>query len=171
MIVTTVLSGISTWGVHNIGPWSRFGILAASLVLNILLFWVGLRLATAPEVSFRDLRMGAILAAIVWQVLQGFGSYFVDHNLRHASSVYGTFGLILGLIAWLYLQAQLTLYAVEADVVRRRGLWPRSLFMPPLTDVDEEAYRSYAKAEQRRPETTIEMHVEDDAVDAADGQK
>jgi membrane protein len=163
VIVTTVLSGIGTWGATDFGSWTRFGILAVSLVLNILLFWLGLRLATAPEISFRDLRMGAVMAAIVWQVLQALGGYVVDHDLRHASSVYGTFGLILGLIAWLYLQAQLTLYAVEADVVRRRGLWPRSLFPPPLTDVDREAYLAYAKAEQRRPETTIDIRIEDKA--------
>jgi uncharacterized BrkB/YihY/UPF0761 family membrane protein len=48
--------------------------------------------------------------------------------LRHASELYGTFGLVLGLLGWFHLQAQLTLYAVEADVVRARKLWPRSLF-------------------------------------------
>ncbi|HEV2637648.1 MAG TPA: YihY/virulence factor BrkB family protein [Actinocrinis sp.] len=162
-LATTGLSGIATWGAGVAGPWSRVAVLAVSLVLNILLFWVGLRLATAPEVSFRDLRLGAVLAAIVWQVLQAVGGYVVAHDLRHSSSVYGTFGLVLGLIAWLYLQAQLTLYAVEADVVRRRDLWPRSLFPPPLTEEDREAYDAYAKAEQRRPETQIEMHIQDDA--------
>lgn len=53
------------------------------------------------------------------------------HWLRHASELYGTFGLVLGLLAWFHLQAQLTLYAVEADVVRARKLWPRSLFSAP----------------------------------------
>jgi membrane protein len=169
VLVTTVLSGVSTWSASNVGPWTRFGILALSLVLNILLFWLGLRLATAPQITYRDLRTGAILAAVVWQALQAVGGYVVAHDLRHASSVYGTFGLILGLIAWLYLQAQLTLYAVEADVVRRRGLWPRSLFPPPLTDEDRDAYRAYAKAEQRRPEVSIEMHIDEEAVAAAGG--
>jgi membrane protein len=117
----------------------RLGLLAVSTVLNILLFWLGLRLATAPEISSRDLRMGAIMAAVIWQILQAVGGYVIGHDLRHASSVYGTFGIVLGLIAWLHLQAQLTLYTVEADVVRRRRLWPRSLFPPPLTEVDREA--------------------------------
>lgn len=163
-LATTGLSGIATWGAGVAGPWSRVAVLAISLVINILLFWVGLRLATAPEVSFRDLRLGAVLAAIIWQVLQAVGGYVVAHDLRHASSVYGTFGLVLGLIAWLYLQARLTLYAVEADVVRRRGMWPRSLFPPPLTDEDREAYDAYAKAEQRRPETRIELHIQTESV-------
>ena len=39
--------------------------------------------------------------------------------------------LDLGLLAWFYLQAQLTLYVVELNVVRVRALWPRSLAPPP----------------------------------------
>ena len=34
---------------------------------------------------------------------------------------------MLGLLAWLFLQAELTLYAAEADVVLARRLWPVSV--------------------------------------------
>jgi inner membrane protein YhjD len=128
VVATTVLSGIGSWSGHTfLGPWGRFLVLAVSLVLNIGLFWVGLRTATTARVGWRELRLGAILSAVVWQVLQFVGGYVVAHSLRHASALYGTFGLVLGLLAWFHLQAQLTLYAVEADVVRARKLWPRSL--------------------------------------------
>jgi membrane protein len=162
VLVTTGLSGVSTWSSQaGLGAVARIGLLALSLAMNIGLFWVGLRVATAPQVSWRDLRIGAVLAAVVWQALQALGGVVVARDLRHASSVYGTFGLILGLIAWLYLQAQLTLYAVEADVVRVRRLWPRSLFPPPLTEEDRRAYRSYAKAQQRRPNEVIDHHFDE----------
>jgi membrane protein len=162
VIVTTGLSGVSTWSGHtDFGAWARIGLVGVSLVVNIALFWLGLRVATASQVATRDLRMGAVLAAVVWQVLQILGGYVVAHDLKHASSLYGTFGLVLGLLAWLYLQAQLTLYAVEADVVRVRKLWPRSLFPPPLTTEDRKAYRSYAQAEQRRPEIAVETHFDE----------
>ena len=128
VVVTTGLSGIGSWSGHTaLGPWGRVLVLAVSLLLNIALFWLGLRTATAGGVTWRELRVGAILSAIVWQVLQYAGGYVVAHSLRHASALYGTFGLVLGLLSWFYLQAQLTLYAVEADVVRSRRLWPRSL--------------------------------------------
>ena len=127
VLATTVLSGFGTWGGKVLGGAGDVVAIALSLLVNMGLFWLGLRLATASTVRTRDLRNGAILAAIVWQALQTLGVFFVTHTLRHASSLYGTFGLVLGLLAWLYLQAQLTLYAVEADVVRTRRLWPRSL--------------------------------------------
>jgi membrane protein len=151
VLATTALSGFGTWGGRVLGVGGSIVAIALSLVVNIGLFWLGLRLATASQIRTRDLRNGAILAAIVWQVLQTLGVYFVTHSLRHASSLYGTFGLVLGLLAWLYLQAQLTLYAVEADVVRARRLWPRSLFPPPLTEEDHEAYAQYRAADLRQP--------------------
>lgn len=157
VLVTVTLSGIGTWAGHaGLGFGVRAGTLALSLVLNVGLFWLGLRLATAREIPGRDLRTGAALAALIWQILQTLGGYVVAHQLRHASSLYGVFGLVLGLIAWLYLQAQLTLFAAEIDVVRVRRLWPRSLFPPPLTPEDQEAYRSYRQVEQRRPAEEID---------------
>jgi len=66
---------------------------------------------------------------------------------------------VLGLIAWLYLQAQFTLYAVEAAVVQSRRLWPRTLFPPPLHEPDRRAYRLYAQAQQRLAEQDIDMRI------------
>lgn len=151
VVATTAISAIGSWapgGTFGIGV--RAGILVLSLVLSVGVFWLGMRLATAREVAGRDMRVGAVLGAVIWQGLQWGGGFVVGHQLRHASSLYGVFGLVLGLIAWLYLQAQLTIYAVEIDVVRTRGLWPRSLF-PPLTAEDERAYRSYTRTEERHP--------------------
>lgn len=159
VLVTTALSGVGSWSGHTIfGPWGKVLVIAISFVLNVLLFWLGLRTATAGQVTWRELRVGAFLSAIVWQALQYLGGYVVAHSLRNASTLYGTFGLVLGLLAWFHLQAQLTLYAVEADVVRARKLWPRSLFPPPLTEEDRRALRSYARIEQRRPEIEVDTH-------------
>jgi hypothetical protein len=94
----------------------------------------------------------------VWQILQLFGTYLVAHTLK-SSSVYGVFGVVLGLLAWLYLQAQFTLYAVEANVVSVRRLWPRSLTPPPFTPEDLRAFEMYAKMQERHPDLDIETRV------------
>jgi membrane protein len=132
---------------------------AVSLVLNFGLFWLGFRLATARQVTWKELRLGAVMSAIVWQVLQTFGGYFLSHQLAHASPLYGTFALVLGLIAWFYLQAELTLYAVEVNVVRAYRLWPRSIAPPPYTEQDRRAYELYADVEKRRKQEDIMVEV------------
>jgi membrane protein len=135
-VATTFLSGVIGGAGHLLtGAGALIGATLISLALNLGMFWLGFRLATFFRVRWRDLLIGAIIAAVIWQLLQVVGGYVVSHQLHRASELYGTFGLVLGLIAWLYLQAEVTLYAVEIDVVLARRLWPRSL----LTDADADA--------------------------------
>jgi uncharacterized BrkB/YihY/UPF0761 family membrane protein len=94
-------------------------------------FWLGFRLATARMVRWRDLLVGALIAAVIWQILQVAGGYVVSHQLHRASELYGVFGVVLGLVAWLFLQAEATLWAAEVDVVLARRLWPVSISPEP----------------------------------------
>jgi YihY family inner membrane protein len=168
VLTTTTLSGIAD-GVSHLPMLVQAGVrasaLAASLALNIMLFWLGFRITTAADVPTRSLRTGAVLAAVVWQALQATGGYLIGHELRHASTLYGVFGLVLGLLFWLHVQAQLTLVAVEADVVRIRGLWPRSLLAPPFTEADLDSFTIYAKVEERRDEVTIDVTIDAEGED------
>jgi membrane protein len=156
IIVTTTLAGFGG-GTGTVGAGVRIGAIAVALVLNALVFLLAYRLAVAAEVSWRDLRLGAILTAVVWQILQTVGSYIVAHDVKNMTAIYGTFALVLGLMSWLYLQCQLTLYAAEADVVRSRGLWPRTFFGSGRTTVDEAALESYADVEERRPDQDVDV--------------
>lgn len=155
-IITITLSSVAGGAGHLGGFASRAVPIIISLLLNVGLFWLGFRLATSVEVATRDLRLSAILAAVAWQLLQLLGGYFLAHQAA-TNSAYGTFGVVLGLLAWFYLQAQITLYVVELNVVRVRGLWPRSIAPPPLSDADLRSYQMYAEASQRRPEIDIQV--------------
>jgi membrane protein len=159
-IVTTGLSTLAGGAGRVLtGVGAQVLAIAVSLALNFGLFWLGFRLGTAPEITWRQLRLGALISGVVWQVLQTFGGYLVSHQLAHASPLYGTFALVLGLIAWLYLQAELTLYAVEINVVRAYRLWPRSIAPPPYTEQDRRAYELYADVEKRRKQEDIMVEV------------
>ena len=153
-IATTILSGFAAGAGHRLGGAGPTVLaFAVSLVLNFGLFWLAFRLGTAKEITWRQLWLGAAISAVIWQILQALGGYFISHQLAHASPLYGTFAVVLGLLAWLYLQAQLTLYAVEINVVRAFRLWPRSLASPPYTEQDRHAFRLYV--EKRREQWDI----------------
>ena len=160
LLATTILSELAGNVPFLTGAAAQVGTVVVSLVLNVGVSWLAFRLATAKEVGTRTMLPSAAAAAIVWQVLQLLGTFLVD-RLAGSSSVYGAFGIVLGLLAWLYLGAQLTLYAVEANVVAVKRLWPRSLAAPPLTNEDRRAYRMYARIQERRPEQEIESHIQD----------
>jgi YihY family inner membrane protein len=136
-VVTTFLSGlIGGTGDLISGAGAYLGAAVISLVLNFGIFWLGFRIATLFMVAWRRLRTGAAIAAISWQGLQVVGGYVVSHQLHRASDLYGTFGIVLGLLAWLFLQAEVTLYAAEADVMLATHGWPRSFItqLDPLPD-------------------------------------
>jgi membrane protein len=133
-ILTTFLAGVAGGIGHVInGTVVHIATVLISLVLNVGMFWLSFRIATARMVPWRSLRIGAAIAAVCWTILQLVGSYVIGHQLHRASELYGTFGIVLGLVAWLFLQAEVTLYAAEVDVVLARRLWPASL-LPPKKD-------------------------------------
>lgn len=160
LIGTTILSTLAGGAGHKLSGFvATAAALVVSLAASIGLFWLAFRLGTAREIGWRPMRLGAIIAGVIWQILQALGGYFISHQLAHASPVYGTFAIVIGLIAWLYLQAQLTLYAVQVSVVRTYRLWPRSIAPPPYTEQDRRAYQLYARAAKRVEDEEIVVKV------------
>lgn len=162
ILATTVLAGLGSFGASYGIAW-KIGSIALSTVLNVGLFWVAFRVLTAKDVTWRQLRGGAVAAAIAYEVLQALGGYYVGHAVKGASSTYGTFALVIGLLSWIYLSAHITLLAAEGNVVATRRLWPRSfsmVFEQPATDADRVALTQRTKVEERRQDETVEVEFE-----------
>jgi YihY family inner membrane protein len=124
-IVSTVAAGYVT--AQTAGAMAVLGGVLTALAANLLLFFTVFRMLTSEEVGTRDLIPGVVLAAVLWQLLQHIGGFYVDHVVRHAKETSGLFAFVLGLLTWLYLGGQVTVLAAELNVVRARRLWPRSL--------------------------------------------
>ena len=121
-IASTIASGLVGGG--DIGAaWG----LAVSLAINLLVFGAIFHLLTSAATPIREILPGAAVAAVGWAILQLVGGYFVSHQIEGASAAYGTFALVIGLLAWVHLGAMLTILSAELNAVRAKGLWPRSL--------------------------------------------
>lgn len=164
LVATTALAAAAAVG-H--GALVGVGGLAGSTLLNIGLFAGTFRILTTRDVPTRSLVPGAVLGGIGWTALQVLGGNLVAHQLRHASQVYGYFGSVLGLVSWIFLGAQLTVYAAEVNVVRARRLWPRSIVQPPLTDADKRAFDAIAVQGERRPEQSVDSSWDEPAAEPA----
>jgi uncharacterized BrkB/YihY/UPF0761 family membrane protein len=152
MVASTFVASLGSW-LH----WSG-GIMLSTLValvLNMALFLVSFWLLT-PTVAVRDMVPGAILAGAVWTFLTGVG-IDLTHKLSHANALYGTFGPVLGLVAFLYLAARITMYSVEANAVRSQHLWPRSLTNRELSAADRKQLENLAKKAERLPDETVSV--------------
>jgi uncharacterized BrkB/YihY/UPF0761 family membrane protein len=137
-----------------------------SVLLNVAISLAGFRLLTPKIVPWRDLLPGAVLTGVAWSVLQLLGGYLVSQRLQQTSEVYGLFAIVLGLLFWLSLGAQISLYAAELNVVLARKLYPRSIVQPPLTEPDRRALRQLAQQEERRPEQRVRVDFVDEPADA-----
>jgi uncharacterized BrkB/YihY/UPF0761 family membrane protein len=152
VIVTTLLTSLNSFGNHS----PAFIVLAQLLALlaNVGLYYLSFRVLTPKGVPSRSLLPGAAVGGAAWTVLQAAGTLLVSH-LKESNSAYGVFGIVLALVAWLYLVVQVTVYAAEVNVVLARHLWPRSIMQPPLTEADRAGLALQTLQNQKRAEQEI----------------
>lgn len=146
----------------DFGSSARALTFIGTAVLAMAVFTVAFRIGTARTMSLGDVLPGAIIAGLGWQLLQEFGSIYVQRVIARASAVNSVFAVILGLIAFIYLAAALVVFCLEINVVRAKKLYPRSLLTPftdnvVLTPGDEAAYTAAAKAQRNKGFQTIEV--------------
>jgi YihY family inner membrane protein len=167
-LATTALGAFGTVGSHYALAW-KLGSIAASTLLNFGVFWFAMKKLTAKEIGWRDVRGGAIGAAILYEGLQVLGGVYIDH-VRNATATYGVFAIVIGLLSYIYLGAHVILLAAEANVVAHRRLWPRSFSViveEPATDADERALTQRARVEERRSDERVAVEFDDEEKDGA----
>jgi YihY family inner membrane protein len=161
-LVTTGLNSIGS-GADNVHPAVRVASFLGSLALNILLYLFIYKVLTVADVSWNDIAPGAAVAGLAWTVVQAAGTYLVGSKLKNAGAVYGLFGVVIGLLSWLYLGSQITLLGAEINVVRKTHGWPRSLDPDNLTETDERLLERQAKEEERVPQEKVDVGFRDAA--------
>lgn len=117
-----------------------------SFLVALLVFALGMWMGTSYPLSLRDVLPGALVAAVGWLLLQRFGITYANQIVSRSGDTYGVFAFVLGLVVFIFVAAQIVVLAVEVNVVRVKGLWPRALLGPftasvPLTEADVQTYR------------------------------
>jgi YihY family inner membrane protein len=166
IVVTTGLASFGTFGRHNI----LLGVLSEVLavVVNIATYFGAFRVLTPKTVHSRTLIWGSVLGGVSWTILQAVGGYLIGHDLKNDSVTYGVFAAVLGLVAFIYLGSQITIYAAELNTVLASHLWPRGMMQPPLTEADQRSLALQATQNQRRPEQEVSVEFTTPAMSQSD---
>jgi uncharacterized BrkB/YihY/UPF0761 family membrane protein len=130
----------------------RVPVLAGLLVLNAALYWATFILLTPKRIKPVPLLPGAIFGGMAFTLLITIGTGLLTHQLKNASSTYGAFGSVIGIVTFLLLLAKLSIYAAELNPVLHRELYPRALPMGELTEADRRVHTALIH-EQRRSES------------------
>lgn len=124
-ITASVSTGLAAAAGH--GPAFRLLSVVVDLFILFWLFTFLLNFCLPRHVPVKDIRPGALAAAFGLVILQALGGYLLKNELRRLDALYSYFAIALGLLFWIYLQAQMLYYAITLSAVRARRLWPRSI--------------------------------------------
>jgi YihY family inner membrane protein len=158
---------VMTTGVTSLGVFTNQGAIwtvlldTVAAIANTMMFLLVFRVLTPKGVPTSNLVWGAAAGGIAWTVMQALGNFLVGHYLHNDRSVYGVFATVLGLVAWVYILVEITVYAAEINVVLTRRLWPRAIVQPPLTEADRAVMAAQALQNQRREEQHVHVTYHD----------
>jgi YihY family inner membrane protein len=140
-LAVAATAGSGHGAVHRLLP------IAIDILLLFWLFDFLLNICLPQHVTIKEARAGAITAAVGLVILQAFGGYLLGRELKNLDALYSSFAITLGLLFWIYLQAQVLYYSVEVSAVKAEKLWPRSI-KGNLTAADRKAYARLASKER-----------------------
>lgn len=163
-IITAVLNNTDQIGVVSDGI--NLALKIGAFVLSIVIFGGLFRLVSAHRASWKSVLPGSITTAVLWQLLQWGGQGYVGNVIANADQLNSTFALVLGLLAFNFVAAVITVMGLEVNVVIARRLYPRALLTPftdnvVLTRADQEAYAFYAKSQRHKGFQSVEVTFED----------
>ena len=142
-VVIGAATAVTALSVGGGASGTVLGFLVDAAVL-LAVFW----LYTARPLRLRDLLPGVAIAALGVVALQSIAGWYFELAVERADDTYGAFALVIGLLSWFLLLAQLLLLSAEVNVVLRRRLWPRAL-TGDLGEPDRRALRLAAEAARR----------------------
>jgi uncharacterized BrkB/YihY/UPF0761 family membrane protein len=152
-IINAALATLATGG--SLAFVLRALLLMGMVLVNVALYFAAFRLLTPSSVPTRSLVPGCAVASVGFTLLITIGSGLVQHQVRNSSATYGQFGIVIGLVAFLFLVAKISLYGAELNPVLARGLWPRSLRSETPTPADDKVLHDVTHQSRRRRDQRI----------------
>lgn len=140
-------------------------VVGLSFLVALVFFAMGMRFGTVYAVTWGQVLPGAVVSSVAWLLLQQFGIAYVGRVVQNSGDAYGVFAVVLGLVGFLFITAQIVVLSVEVNVVRAKRLWPRALLAPftddvELTEADQRIYEDVAAATTVKDYQEVEVRFD-----------
>ena len=96
-----------------------------ALAVDVLVFGVLLSRLPGGHASFRQVRSGALFAAIGFEILKLVGAFLIARTTNNP--IYATFGVVIGLLVWINFVSRLLIYAAAWTATEAYSLEPGGL--------------------------------------------
>ena len=155
LLSVSIVSTVASTTTAFFDEGARWFLTLVTVVVVGLGLTVLFRFAATGQHSLRRAAPGGFALSVMWQLLQLGGALYVSKVLVGTSAMTKTFGLVLGLVGFLYIASVMAVLAMEVNVVLARRLYPRALLTPftdavSLTPADRRAYASYARMQRHK---------------------
>jgi membrane protein len=106
------------------------------LALNAVVVAVMYRYLTSRDTTWRLVWRGAVFTGVMFTVLQLAGTIIVSRQSENANEIYGTFGAIITLAAWISLHGLVALIGAEINTALERRRFEREAAVTERATVD-----------------------------------
>ncbi len=119
LLGVAAVGSLTMTGVANFAP----AILSTALgyiggfVINVFIFLTAFKFLPAKRLSFRDVWVGAVIAASAFELLKTLGALYLARGESVRSATFGTLAGAATLLVAAYLISQVTLMAAEVNAV------------------------------------------------------
>jgi len=114
-LLTGLLAGLQASGVLEV-PVRLLGV-TATFALELGLFFLSYAALTPPGVAWRTHIPGTIVMTAAWEVFKLLGGLLLAYLVRNATLLYGTIGVVVGLLVMLRIATGLYLFGAELSAV------------------------------------------------------
>jgi membrane protein len=91
---------------------------AVSFCADVVIFYILLARLSGAHLPWRQVRSGAVLGAVAFELLKLLGTFLVGRTT--SNPVYATFGVIVGLLVWMNLVSRVMMFAAAWTATRAR---------------------------------------------------
>lgn len=120
--------------------WNIISALIGTMIIFVVFLFL-YKFVPNTKVRWRDIWLGALLAAIGFQVTQSVFFWYAT-NFAHYNLIYGPIGSLIALLLWVYISAVIFLFCAKMTAVRSRK-------PAPTTEVLAKLWAAVAELRQR----------------------
>lgn len=85
----------------------------STLAIVFVVFVLMYRALPRVDVTYKDVWLGALFAAVIWSLVKEGFAYYLGSNFANYDAVYGTLGAVVALLTWIYLSSLIILAGAE----------------------------------------------------------
>ena len=121
VFLTMVATTAAANRLRDVLPGPGLGITLAVVLVFALLGWAGLLQLPRPDLPFTAVLPGAAVLALGLQVMHLISIFYLPHAIENSSDTYGSLGIAVAMLLWLYLYGRLVVLAAVLNAT----LWER----------------------------------------------